>query len=173
MRDGTPDRMPPPRVRGPRSHASPSACTIQLIVAGPRASTLKPALQAILLCDHLYLDKATGKFVIAGTFTRISAAAFPALHPLCFLYARLVDWQGKGALRARLVDLTDQSQLGEVGPIPAEISDRLTGAEIGIQLPPLPLPHSGAYAIELLWGDANEYLGAWRFEAQPIPKGPQ
>ena len=31
----------------------------------------KPVLQALVLADHVYQDKTTGKMVIAGTFNRL------------------------------------------------------------------------------------------------------
>ena len=37
-----------------------------------------PIVQAILLADHVYQDRETGKYVIAGTFNQLRGQAFPA-----------------------------------------------------------------------------------------------
>ena len=37
-----------------------------------------PALQALLLADHVYRDEVTGKYVIAGTFHQVNVEEFPA-----------------------------------------------------------------------------------------------
>ena len=39
----------------------------------------KPVLQAMVLADHVYQDSTTGKFIIAGTFTRLWCSRKPLL----------------------------------------------------------------------------------------------
>lgn len=39
----------------------------------------KPVLQAMVLADHVYQDNTTGKFIIAGTFTRLWCSRKPLL----------------------------------------------------------------------------------------------
>lgn len=38
----------------------------------------KPVLQALVLADHVYQDRHTGKMIIAGTFTRMTRGSHPA-----------------------------------------------------------------------------------------------
>lgn len=127
-------------------------------------AAVAPTLQALVLCDGVYADRGTGKFVIAGTFTRISALSFPAIHPSCWLYARLLGTVGESTLRFRVVDLSTADALGESGPLRLEIADRVRGHEVGIQIPPMKYEHPGAYSIELLWGENRVVLGDWRYE---------
>jgi hypothetical protein len=129
-----------------------------------------PSVQALILCDHLYIDKQTGKFIIAGTFTQITSSRFPAVHPGCFLYFRLLGWAGVSHYRFRFLDLADNSMLGESGPIPAEVKDAIVGQEFGVAIPPLTLPHAGSYAIDLVWGAENAPLRDWCFEAKETGK---
>jgi len=37
----------------------------------------KPVLQALVLADHIYQDRLTGKMIIAGTFTRLTRGRHP------------------------------------------------------------------------------------------------
>ncbi|MGE0192764.1 MAG: hypothetical protein AB7T63_12075 [Planctomycetota bacterium] len=129
----------------------------------------KPAVQALLVCDQVYQDTQTNKMVVAGTFTQIFASEFPAVHAQWCVYVRLVDFKGPASLRLRVVDLDDDSVVGSLGPVKFEMKDRLVGAEVAIKMPPLPIPHAGAYALDVLWGDEDVPLSSWRFVAQPPP----
>ena len=37
----------------------------------------KPVLQAMVLADHVYQDRQTGKYIIAGTFSQIIFGSVP------------------------------------------------------------------------------------------------
>jgi len=134
------------------------------------ANAPPPTVQALLVCDHLYQDQSTRKMVIAGTFTRITARSYPAQHVTWFVYARLVDFQGEAKIRLRVVDLQDESVVGTLGPMTFRIEDRVNGHEFGVKMPPLPLPHTGAYAVDLLWGEDDVPLRSWRFVADQMEK---
>jgi hypothetical protein len=149
---------------------------------------LKPVLQALVLADHVYQDKLTGKMVIAGTFGRAyfvkAAAKQPAetsgaseqvagqprklmWHEVAragspFAYISLTEIRGVVPIELRFVDLEENIVL-----IRAELSvtakSPLDTAEFTVPLPPLPIPHAGIYALELLTND--EPLGALRVTA--------
>lgn len=123
-----------------------------------------PLVRAMVLCDHLYRDQGTGKFVIAGTFTSIASPKFPLVHQTCFLYANLTDFSGPAAVIFRLVDLADGSTVGESGTVKFTVQDRLKPFELPVRLPPLVLPHPGFYSIDLLWGEARAPLASWKLE---------
>lgn len=150
----------------------------------------KPILQALLLADQVYQDKATNKFVIAGTFTEVHLrkltasgeatkrpddpkAAAEGLREIDpwqtyvmgspFAYVSLTDVRGCVPLELRFVDLNDYRFL--LGcRFEFQGADPLATNEIAIRLPNLPIAHPGAYALELLTND--EVLGSHRIIAQ-------
>ncbi|MGO8690295.1 MAG: hypothetical protein ACLQLG_11730 [Thermoguttaceae bacterium] len=157
----------------------------------------KPVLQALVLADHVYQDKFTGKMVIAGTFNRVvfvrrkvepgapPPAAPPALpdgsrvlqpHEVSragspFAYVSLTEVHGTIPLELRYVDLSDNVVL-----LRSEFSVRsdspLETVEVMVQLPPLPTMHPGVFALELLSG--TELLGSHRVTAVAVePPGPE
>ncbi len=139
---------------------------------------MKPILQAILVADYVYQDARTGKHVIAGTFTNVALAknvpfgsqeveaggqtvqfvpTMTAGSP--FVYISLTEVRGQLSLVLRYVDLNDNSILF-TGSISLACEDPTMIVEFSMPLPTLPIPHSGAYALELLCGD--EWLGSHR-----------
>jgi hypothetical protein len=193
----------------------------------------KPVLQALVLADHVYQDKITGKKIIAGTFNRvcftrmrprppaaelepgeasvsIAGAGFspapppplpqppaapqtqmpatpfaegaappgvpPGLRRLTaadvqkagspYAFVSLTDVHGTVPLELRYRDLSNEAiLLGINFQVGAE--DPLDTVEAVIPVPPLPTPHAGVYALELLCG--GEPLGALRITAVETP----
>lgn len=147
----------------------------------------KPVLQALLLADHVYQDKDTGKKIIAGTFNQLSISkvkpppkdAPPAAqgprpmspaeisrpgNPTAFI--SLTDVRGPTELELRYVDLADNGVLLGV-KFEVRSDDPLKTVEVILPVPPLPTPHPGVYALELVY--ANEPLGALRVTALERP----
>ena len=150
---------------------------------------LKPMLQALVLADHIYKDAFTGKMVIAGTFNRV---LFPGKalretaeqardnveqppgqprklewHEVArmgspFAYISLTEIRGTIPIELRYVDLDDNVVMMRV-ELSVTTRSPLDTAEIVVQLPPLPTPHAGVYALELL--TENEPLGSHRVTA--------
>jgi len=116
----------------------------------------KPRPRAILLADHVYRDAETGKCVIAGTFNRIGANRFPAVHPMASLYLHLTDFVGKARLKLRIASDRSGEVLGERA-FTVESVDRLGSCEVTVRLNNLTFPEPGKYAIEIYSED--EYLG--------------
>lgn len=150
----------------------------------------RPILQALLLADHVYQDLTTKKHVICGVFGKLlfrsrSAIAqkntdeterkeapeqvsiqrlMTAGSP--FAYLNLTEVQGTKEFELRFVDLSDNSVLfgGKFG---VQSQDPLQNIELTVPLPPLPTPHEGAFALELLCD--NELLGSLRVLAVRDP----
>ncbi len=147
----------------------------------------KPVLQALVLADHIYQDKTTGKMIIAGTFNRLHVfradvpcdnALSPAedvkqssdnlrklqYHDICkvgspWAYISLTELRGTVPLELRYVDLTDNVVMMRVA-LSVKANSPLDTIELMVPLPVLPMPHGGTYALELLSND--EPLGAHR-----------
>ncbi len=176
----------------------------------------KPVLQALVLADHIYQDKITGKKIIAGTFNRVcftrikrpleqpgveselgespspspfqstsetampSSASLPpsstppppgarrmtaadvqkAGSPYAFI--SLTDVHGPTLLEMRYRDLSTEAILFGISfQVASEVP--LDTGEAVVPVPPLPTPHAGVFALELL--AENELLGALRITA--------
>lgn len=112
--------------------------------------TAEPVLQALILADHIYQDKETGKKVIAGTFSQLWSAQFPnTFGRATYAYVCLTGLHGQTDLCLRYRDLRTHEVLLESPHIQLNCSDPLQSIELIIVVPPFPMPHEGVYAFEL------------------------
>lgn len=119
---------------------------------------VKPILGALVLSDHIYIDGASGKKVIAGTFNHLTAREFPTQFSTTkFAFISLTDVHGTVPLVLRYVDLKTNATLLELADIEVASDDPLATVEVVVEVPRLPMPHEGAYAFEVHAG--NELLG--------------
>ncbi len=145
---------------------------------------MKPVLQALLLADHVYRDKETGKAIIAGVFDRFAvlkrppeagepvregpvrvplAHVFRAGNP--FAYVSLTEVRGRVQVQLRLVRLETNEVYFESNAIPVECDDPLKTVQLVLPVPILPqIP--GTYALELLCD--NELVGAHRVVVEEV-----
>jgi hypothetical protein len=125
---------------------------------------IKPIIQALLLADNVYTDAETGKRVIAGVFDRITVPEVPGhfLHVTC-LYVSLTEVRGEVDVMIRYVDLDSNEVLLEHGPTNLTSDDPLASIDFSVQVPPLPVPHEGVFALELHAN--NELVGMMRITA--------
>lgn len=149
---------------------------------------MKPILQALLVADHVYTDKTTGKKVVAGIFHRvsfqrpsverqveevegeervvlpISAAGHKAGSPFC--YISLTEVVGEKNFILQYVSLKDEKVLFCM-EFSAKCDDPLRTIEAVFPLPKLPAVMAGDFALELLCDD--EILGAHRIQIVEVP----
>jgi len=147
----------------------------------------KPVLQAMVLADHVYQDRMTGKFIIAGTFASIlltesqvtpvnpsatdPGEAHRVVGPISrmgspYLYIALAEVHGEVPLDVKYVDLSDASVLLEARIVVSALSPLLV-AEYVVPLPPLPAMKIGTYSRDLLYD--SEILGSWRVTVGKFP----
>jgi hypothetical protein len=120
-------------------------------VAKKKAGVPRPTVQALLLADHVYADALTQKKIIAGTFNQLSSSAFPTvLQQITWAYAALTGVRGRHTVVLRYSDLGSGEALIESSALTIEGNDPLRLNELVVQVPPLPMPHPGVYAVELL-----------------------
>lgn len=148
-----------------------------------------PVLQALLVADHVYQDRGTGKYLICGVFSvlyKVPEGAGPTVEEINKgvrlekvrtagspqVYLSLTELNGKKSFQLRYVDLQDNSVLFVIS-FDLSCSDPLQTVEGSIALPLLPSPRYGVYALELLCED--ELLGTHRVQVQKSPdfKGSQ
>jgi hypothetical protein len=133
----------------------------------------------MVLADHAYIDKATNKAVIAGTFSRVHITQMKAIPqgggvvrltgPLTqagspWLYLALFGVRGHVPLSLKFVDLEDAKVLFDA-TVEVSSHDPVTVAEFILQLPSLPILKPGAYSLDLLHD--GEILGQWRIAGMP------
>lgn len=105
-------------------------------------------VQAFLLCDSVVIDSQTGKTVIQGIFDALWAQAFPAVHPFCTLYARLL----LGGAASCEVQLSVKSPSGMYQrPLPPQkVMAMGDVAQMIMQVQGFPLPEAGKYVFGLI-----------------------
>lgn len=116
----------------------------------------KPDVKALLLCDRVQRDSATGKFTIMGVFDRIWARAFPANQGEFGVYANVTNMNGSYlfSIQFFLARPEGDEQLAELrGQQPHFVRDPLARIELGFNLPGILLPQAGRYYVRLV---ANE-----------------
>lgn len=141
---------------------------------------MKPILQALLVADHVYVDAATNKKIVAGIFHRMSIAksnieeevkksedgtrkleipqsGHRSGSPFC--YISLTEIRSNQKFTLRFVNLEDDQALFQT-EFEASCNNPLETIEAVFALPVLPLKGAGHYALELLWD--QEPLGCHR-----------
>lgn len=122
---------------------------------------IKPVLQALVLADQIYVDRRTGKKVIAGTFDRLWARDFPTKYrTTTWAFVSLTDLQGSAQIQLRYTDLRTNEVLLVTKPMAVTCDNPLQSVELFVEVPPFPMPYPGAYAFELYVGE--ELLGSLR-----------
>jgi len=139
---------------------------------------LKPILQALLLAEKIYQDRATGKFIIAGTFNGFSFKRSVA-STNSEKRIKIVEGQDAGSPSA-FISLTEVSQELELKlqyvnlkndqvmmecKFKVSATDPLAVVEFAVPLPKLP-GIAGVHALELLWDGFP--LGALRVTAKDV-----
>ncbi len=147
---------------------------------------MQPVLQALLVADHVYVDKITNKKIVAGIFHdlhiqrhhkqerkvneagqstfQIGPGGMRASSP--FTYISLTEVNGKQDFELRYVRLNDDKQLFGTS-FHVNCQNPLEIVEVVVPLPPLPAQEPGIHALELLWN--QKPLGAYRISVQEMP----
>lgn len=125
-----------------------------------------PFLLAMLVCDSVINDAATGKASIIGVFDTVWSPTFPTQRAVS-LYIRMTDAAGSYKVKLQFVRLEKDEVLATVeGAFTAE--DRLRFVELSLGLPPVDLPAAGKYEFRL-WAN-NRYVGRATFNAAKTGK---
>ena len=115
----------------------------------------EPYCVAMVLCDHVHRDRATGKNTILGTFGTINSASYPTTLNLSIYFA-VTDGLGKHTLIIQMVNANDVVSGGDPvfrAECPVEIPDPLAVMETALALVGVKIPSAGVYHCELLCGE--------------------
>jgi len=144
---------------------------------------MKPILQALLVADRIYEDRATRKKIVAGIFHHIGfIKAVPVevvekdgvkhqfvpggIHAGSpYAYISLTEIRGTQPFVLRYVRLADETPLFQT-EFQIQCDDPLQTVEVVAPLPPLPAVEPGTYALELLWG--IEPIGTFRIQVEEV-----
>jgi hypothetical protein len=112
-----------------------------------------PIALALVVCDAIYRESATGKFTLLGTFNSIRSNTFPCVHPQFAVYTILTDSRGKTPAIVRIVDA--EAEGGADRPPIAEASfevvlaSPLDVAEVAGEFRNITFARSGQYRVQL------------------------
>ena len=110
----------------------------------------KIKLQALLLADHIYCDRGTGKYVIAGTFYQLNVAVVPATFGRSVgAFVSLSGLNGNTRIDLEFVDPANGEVLLRTPPFDIACGDPASPVEFALEIPPLPLPHAGSFSFRL------------------------
>jgi hypothetical protein len=145
---------------------------------------VKPVLQALVLADRIYIDRQTGKKVIAGTFNRILFSPTPPQKVVekpdgkqqtlvlggmqlgsPWVYISLTDICNEARLTIHFLNVKKNLVLLSTEQV-VKCDDRLKTEELVLALPALPVGEPGEYALEVLC--EGVILGWHRIIAQEL-----
>jgi hypothetical protein len=107
---------------------------------------------AMVVCDAVWRDPATGKYFILGCFSAIGSHSFPTVHPSLAVYIALTEGYGKIPLAVRLTD--PQGGTVHESRLEIDFTDPRAIAEIGLQFQNLSFATAGEHRLQLHAGDA-------------------
>lgn len=117
-------------------------------------TSVPPYPLAMVVCDMIWRDSATGKSYLMGLFSNIRLAEFPSVFPMVAVHVALTDGHGKQKIRLRLVDVNEEREAlfdrdGEV-----EFPDPMAVVELNIFVGSIRFEHAGEYRFQLYGGQA-------------------
>ncbi len=110
-----------------------------------------PYTLAMIVCDSVHKDQATGKCTILGSFSSVSAKKFPAVHPSLAVYVAITDGRGKTPLRLCLVSVDEDDILFE-GEVEVDFEDPRAVLELVFVVANIGFPKEGEYRFQLFSG---------------------
>jgi len=132
----------------------------------------KPLLHAVVMCDYVHLDPGTGKWSLLGTFTNVNVrTGFPAQHGPVGIFISVSHWTSDLDLILQIVRESTQL-IGRLPPIRVPKQEPGRTLVFGLNLPPIPLPAPGRYAIQVLAGDEIFHEFAFAVIDKSAPQNP-
>lgn len=129
----------------------------------------KPTIQALLVCESIIEDKASGKKSIIGIFTHLWATSFPCLQPQLGVYFCITDADGSYEFKLELAYLNTDTVIVTADLSKVEINDPLQICDFAVMFPPFVLPGPGRYEFRL---SANgEFIGRKDFNVAQKVEG--
>ena len=115
-------------------------------------SSVAPQALALVVCDAVHEDPATGKRTLLGLFNGLTSRSFPVTHPSIAVYAAITEGYGEYAVKLKITDGDARAVLYESGTV-IRFGDPRTVAEISFTFLRLRFPTAGEYRIQLHVGE--------------------
>lgn len=112
-------------------------------------SPIHPSLKALVVCDTVIDDRATGKKSLIGIFTHLGSIAFPCQHPQVGIYFCITDAEGVYNFSLELICVNAEQVVGKGELPPIEIKNRLDIADFGVTMRPVIFSTPGRYEFRL------------------------
>lgn len=115
----------------------------------PSQGTATPYPLAMVVCDGIWRDPYTGKFTLIGTFSALSGASFPLVHPVLSVYVSLTDGRGEFPVELELVDVDELREPIFKTEQPIQFHDPRIMAELVFLATNIQFPEPGEYRLKL------------------------
>ena|SRR5208337_4308772 len=92
---------------------------------------LAPYHLAMVICDNIHVDPATGKRTLLGTFSVIHTNTFPVAIPLMAVYVSITECRGKFTAWLQIVDVDEEREPVQRIDGEVECNDPLLILELG------------------------------------------
>lgn len=130
-----------------------------------RANKPVPQCLAMILCDQIIVEQGTNKHVLIGTFSQISVAKLPAVHPAMWVFIALTEGRGEyNGLLKLLHAETNQVLFEAAGPLGFE--NPLQVLEIRMLIPPIRFEEPGVHCLDLYVDGAQVMSRRFSLEVQ-------
>ncbi len=103
---------------------------------------------ALIVCDRVITDAMTQEKTLVGTFSRISAPAFPCMHPRMTVFVGVQNGRGQIETEIKCVNESDNNSVifGMKGMIPFNNPNDVV--EMAFQFQNLVFPKPGLHSIQ-------------------------
>lgn len=113
---------------------------------------------AMVVCDQVVTDPATGKKTLFGCFSVIGAKEFPVVHRGMWVYMALTDGRGKVPIKFQIVDVDEEHEPLFKADIELEFSDPRMVFELALPVLGVRFPEPGEYRMQLYAGSEAEEM---------------
>jgi hypothetical protein len=133
------------------------------------AKEREPYPLALIVCDGIHIDPATGKRTLLGLFSTVVGREFP-IHLRLSVYAALTDCMGTTTVEIRIVDVNEERVPVFVLSGEIEANEPLAVQDLSFFIPLAVFPEPGEYRVQLF--AAGIPIMERRLMAVQTPTGP-
>lgn len=108
-----------------------------------------PIVHAMLLCDHVYYDEASGRHTLLGVFDSIRHPGHPAELTAAVVLLSLTNIRGAYTIDLAWLRGDTEEELARVTLNAVTVTDPLARLNVEIETGGLPLPVPGRYILRL------------------------
>jgi hypothetical protein len=107
-----------------------------------------PLVSAMLLCEHVHADSASGKHTLFGVFDEVQVSRFPVDLGAFAVYLNLTNLRGRYDVDLLWLRGDTEEELARLGPIGGvEVADPLSRVELVLLGQGLAFPFPGRYVL--------------------------